>query len=135
MNGSTAGLLKRPVYFTSGYGADNRRASGSNTLHRTAKYFMDNGRAETHEEVMALLNRFGITVHVGDDIADSVHRSTALLTLVNISRRTLLGGVEITGLPEGRSITPIAPGQSLHEAVQQLGVLTLREPGPNGHGS
>ena len=46
----------------------------SNTLHRTAKYFMDNGRAETHEEVMALLNRFGITVHVGDDIADSVHQ-------------------------------------------------------------
>jgi hypothetical protein len=53
------------------------------TLHRTAKYFMDSGQAASHEEAMSLLERFGLAVCVGADIAMSVHNQTALLTLVN----------------------------------------------------
>lgn len=41
------------------------------TLHRTAKVFMDNGRAASPEEAMALLEGFGLTVMVGPEIAHS----------------------------------------------------------------
>jgi hypothetical protein len=91
------------------------------TLHRTAKYFMDSGRAASHEAAMALLEGFGLTIHVGDDLAHSVHQQTALLTLINVARRTFLGGIEIIGFQDCLSITPLAPRQRLAQAVQELG--------------
>jgi hypothetical protein len=93
----------------------------SSSLHRTAKYFMDNGRAETHDEAMGLLRRFGLTIYVGYEIADSVLQQTALVTLVNIARRTLLGGVEVVGLPDTRSLSPLAPKGPLKDVVRELG--------------
>jgi hypothetical protein len=93
----------------------------SSSLHRTAKYFMDNGRAETHEEAMALLKQFGITVYVGNEIAGSVNQQMALISLINCARRTLLGGVEVIGLRDVPSISPLAPAQSLREAARELG--------------
>jgi hypothetical protein len=97
------------------------------SLHRTAKYFMDSGRAETHDEAMALLNRFGLTVHVGQEIAGSVDQQTALVTLINIARRTLLAGVDVVGLPEAPSITPLAPKRSLSQAVYDFGGRIVAE--------
>ena len=91
------------------------------TLHRTAKYFMDSGRATSHEAAMALLEGFGLTIHVGDDLAHSVHQQTALLTLINAARRTFLGGIEIVGFHDCLSITPLAPRERLAQAVQELG--------------
>lgn len=102
----------------------------ADNLHRTAKYFMDNGRAETHDEALALLKRFGLTVHVGQEIADSVHQQTALVTLVNVARRTLLGGIEIVGLPDAPSLSPLAPKGSLRQAVRDLGGCTVAEARP-----
>jgi len=93
----------------------------SNSLHRTAKYFMDNGRAETHGEAMAVLERFGLTILVAKDIVDSVHQQTALLTLVNVARRTLLGGIEVIGLPATPCVAPFAGGRSLADAAQEFG--------------
>src|SRR6202034_1378477 len=91
------------------------------SLHRTAKYFMDNGRADTHEDSMALLKAFGLTVCVGQEIAGSVHQQTALLTLINAARRTLLGGIDVIGLPNAPSLTPLARGRPLAEAVRDYG--------------
>src|ERR1700692_427094 len=91
------------------------------SLHRTAKYFMDNGRADTHEDAMTLLDGFGLTIFVGQEIAGSVHQQTALLTLVNAARRTLLGGIDVVGLPDAPSLTPLAHGQPLAEAVRDYG--------------
>jgi len=99
----------------------------STILHRTAKYFMDNGRAETHDDAMALLKRFGLTIHVGQELANSVHQQTALLTLVNVARRTLLGGIEIVGLPDAPSLCPLMPKGSLKEAVRGLGGRPVAE--------
>jgi hypothetical protein len=101
----------------------------SNTLHRTAKYFMDNGQVKTHSEAMALLNRFGLTIFVGNGIAASVHEQTALLTLVNIARRTLLGGIEVVGLPNAPCISPLARGL-LHDAVGELGATLAQSARP-----
>jgi hypothetical protein len=90
-------------------------------LHRTAKYFMDNGRAETPEDAVELLRGFGLTVLVGPEILHSSDHQTALLSLVNTARRTFLGGVEVVGLRDAASVSPLMPGCSLVEAVRGLG--------------
>jgi len=102
----------------------------SSSLHRTAKYFMDSGRAETHDEAMAMLKKFGLTIHVGPEIVRSAHHQTALITLVNTARRTLLGGVEIVGLPEVPSVSPLAPASSLAQIVRALGGRIVTEANP-----
>ena len=79
------------------------------SLHRAAKYFMDSGQAASHEAAMDLLERFGLTICVGDEIAHSAHHQTALLTLVNAARRTLLGGIEVSGLPDAPVSRRLAP--------------------------
>src|SRR5258708_26052653 len=91
------------------------------SLHRTAKYFMDNGRAETHDAAMALLKQFGLTIHAGPELASSADHQTALLTLVNLARRTLLGGVEVVGLPAANCASGFSAGRSLADALHELG--------------
>ncbi|MGE3637363.1 MAG: hypothetical protein AB7G28_02310 [Pirellulales bacterium] len=91
------------------------------TLHRTAKYFMDNGRAATHGEAMSLLQAFGLSIIVGPEAAQSVAHQTALLTLVNLARRTFLAGVEVVGLSNAKCASQLSPGMSIDEAVQELG--------------
>ncbi|HKX50768.1 MAG TPA: thiamine biosynthesis protein ThiF [Candidatus Binatia bacterium] len=90
-------------------------------LHRTAKYFMDNGRASTHGEALALLERFGLNICVGEEIAHSAHHQIALLTLINVARRTFLGGIAVIGMSDCASLTPLAPNPRLIEAVEALG--------------
>src|SRR5260370_226645 len=53
------------------------------TLPRTAKYFMDNGRADSHEQAMNVLREFGLDIEVGTEVATSRDHQIALLTLVN----------------------------------------------------
>lgn len=98
-----------------------------NDLHRTAKYFMDNGRAKTHAEAMAMLESFGLNVVVGDGVATSSDHQAALLTLVNLSRRTFLGGVRIVNVPDDLSLTALAPRRRLREAVEELGGVVAPE--------
>lgn len=91
------------------------------TLHRTAKYFMDSGRAKTHKAAMKMLKGFGLTIHAGPEVATSPDHQTALLTLVNVARRTFLAGIEVVGLQEGPCISPLMPAGSLRDAVLRLG--------------
>lgn len=99
-------------------------------LHRTAKYFMDNGRAASPEAAVRLLRTFGLTVVAGPELAGSAGHQTALLTLVNAASRTFLGGVEVTGLPDVASMTPLAPDQPLADAVKHLGGTPVSAPSP-----
>jgi hypothetical protein len=101
------------------------------TLHRAAKYFMDSGKAASHEAAMDLLERFGLTIHVSAEVARSVDHQTALLTLVNVARRTLLGGIEITGLHDVPSVTPLAPDSMLSAAVREFGGRIVSEARPD----
>lgn len=98
------------------------------SLHRAAKYFMDSGQAETVEAAMGLLQGFGLTIYAGQEIAHSADHQTALLTLVNTARRTLLGGIEVVGLPEANCITSLAPNQALQAAVHELGGRSVDKP-------
>lgn len=106
------------------------RVVDPNELHRTAKYFMDNGRAKTHEEAMAMLESFGLNVVLGDELASSSEHQAALLTLVNLCRRTFLGGVQVVNVPDVPSITALAPGRRLIDAVIELGGLVSAEENP-----
>ena len=96
-------------------------AINPDNLHRTAKIFMDDGRAATAEAAMELLGGFGLTIVVGEEVASSPSHQVALLTLVNVARRTFLAGIEVVGLPDCVSLTALAPGQPLLEAVEALG--------------
>jgi hypothetical protein len=99
------------------------------TLHRGAKYFMDNGRVASHEEALDLLRRFGLYIEVGPEIAESRDHQIALLTLVNCARRTLLGGVHVIGVPEVQSHVRLTEAIDLPGAVEELGgrVVARRE--------
>jgi hypothetical protein len=90
-------------------------------LNRAAKYFMDSGKAATHDEAMHMLHGFGLTVHVGPEIACSAAHQGALLTLVNVARRTLLAGIEVVGLTDAPSLTALAPDRTMKKAVHEFG--------------
>ncbi len=97
-------------------------------LHRTAKYFMDNGRAATPEDAMSILKGFGMSIVVGNELATSRDHQIALLTLVNAARRTFLGGIEISGVPEGSLLVELATAGTLRSAIQKLGGNLVAEP-------
>jgi hypothetical protein len=99
-------------------------------LHRTAKYFMDSGRAETPEAAIALLQGFGLSVVVSPSIADSIPEQIALLTLINTARRTFLGGIEVSGLPDVVLRIPLACSRTLKVAAVELGARVVTEPNP-----
>lgn len=89
-------------------------------LHRTAKIFMDTGRVTSHAAAMKLLASFGLTIAAGEEVLRSAAHQTALLTLINTARRTLLGGVEVVGLRDVPCLSPLMPGRSLIQAVTEL---------------
>ena len=94
----------------------------SSTLHRGAKYFMDSGRAATHDKAMAILQSFGLTIQVGPSIATSRDEQVALLTLVNAARRSFLAGVTVVGLPiDAKPLTRLTRAINLARAVKELG--------------
>ncbi|ANL68575.1 UBA/THIF-type NAD/FAD binding domain-containing protein (plasmid) [Rhizobium phaseoli] len=90
-------------------------------LHRTAKYFMDSGKASSHAEAMEILESFRLSILVAPSIGASALEQTALLTLVNIAARTFLGGVEVVGLPECIASTPLYAGRDIRDVVVELG--------------
>jgi len=101
----------------------------ASTLHRGAKYFMDSGRAQSHDEAMALLEQFGLAIHVGEGIASSAAKQIALLTLINLARRTFLAGVAVVGLPaEAKNLTRLATTSSLSDAVVAYGGTITSRP-------
>nr|WP_298681677.1 hypothetical protein [uncultured Dongia sp.] len=93
------------------------------TMHRTAKYFMDNGRAKTADEAVALLKSYGLNIAVGPEIQSNAAAQIALLTLVNLARRTFLGGVSVVGLGEAKTLVALSAQPTLASAVLELGGL------------
>ncbi|CDZ42311.1 UBA/ThiF-type NAD/FAD binding fold containing protein [Neorhizobium galegae bv. officinalis] len=90
-------------------------------LHRTAKYFMDSGKASCYAEAMEILESFGLSILVAPSIGASALEQTALLTLVNVAARTFLGGVEVVDLPKCIASTPLYAGRDIRDVVVELG--------------
>ncbi|MDR6126768.1 hypothetical protein QE361_001851 [Sphingomonas sp. SORGH_AS802] len=96
-------------------------------LHRTAKYFMDSGRAGSAEDAVDMLSRFGLAISVDPAAAATVNGQVALLTLVNTARRTMLGGVEVEGADDQPLMTKLATETTLREAVEALGATCVEQ--------
>jgi hypothetical protein len=101
------------------------------TLHRTAKYFMDSGRVASHDEAMGMLRRFGLHIVAGPEVATSRDHQVALLTLINLARRTFLGGVHVAGAPSSPLLVPVADAKTVDHAVALLGGKTVTRSRPN----
>jgi hypothetical protein len=98
------------------------------TLHRGAKYFMDTGRAKSAPEAMGILRSFGLSIGVGPEVAASRDHQVALLSLVNCAHRTLLGGIEVFGVPHAPNLTRLARAESIDAAVEELGGTLAGKP-------
>lgn len=90
-------------------------------MHRTAKLFMDNGKAATQAEALDMLAGFGLSMRISPDAQKTRNGQIALLTLVNAARRTFLGGIEVAGLCDVTLLVPLSEAPSLREAVIELG--------------
>lgn len=97
------------------------------TLHRTAKYFMDTGRASSHAQAIEVLRGFGLHIKAGPEVASSRDHQVALLTLVNTGRRTFLGGVHVVGAPSSPLLVPLADARTFDRAVRLLGGKTVNQ--------
>jgi hypothetical protein len=97
------------------------------TLHRTAKYFMDSGRVASHREAMDMLRAFGLYIQAGPEVAVSRDHQVALLTLVNAARRTFLGGVRVIGAPDAPLLASVTDATTVREAVNCLGGTTVEK--------
>lgn len=91
------------------------------TLHRTAKYFMDTGRASSPENALNILQSFGLSIVVDPALALTRNGQIALLTLVNIARRTFLSGIEVVGVPTTPALVSLTEAAELRAAVTELG--------------
>jgi hypothetical protein len=91
------------------------------SLHRTAKYFMDTGRAKSAEEAIGILQKFGLYIVAGAEVAESRDHQIALLSLVNMARRTFLGGVHVVNAPCSPLLVPLAKSATVMDAVSELG--------------
>ncbi len=90
-------------------------------LNRLVKLAVDTGEAATIEDAQRLFAGYRLAISVGADAARSATGQAALLTAVNTSRRSLLGGVEVAGIADAPLLVPLMPYRTLDEAVLGLG--------------
>jgi hypothetical protein len=91
------------------------------SLHRTAKYFMDTGRAASREAALDILQGFGLSIRIDPTVAATCNGQIALLTLINIARRTFLSGVEVACVPKIPCALSLTSATDLPAAVAELG--------------
>lgn len=95
------------------------------TLNRSAKIFIDNGSAATPEDAVRILRGFRMHLVIGEAAACSASHQASLLTAVNCGRRTLLGGVTVSGALNAPLLSKVAPGIKLGDAVRALGGVVV----------
>jgi hypothetical protein len=90
-------------------------------IHRTAKQLVDNGRAATPAEAVAMLERFVLQVDVGPDVLERPAAQAALLTAVNAGQRAFLGGVLVRLDDDPLLSEGWGAGRRASDAVRQFG--------------
>jgi hypothetical protein len=96
-------------------------------LNRTAKLFVEEGRAKTFEDALALLETYVLQVDVGVGIASSPTKQAMLLTIVNTGRRAFLGGVRVRIADDPQLTISWAERVSLREAIEAFGGAIVDE--------
>ncbi|MCY3922118.1 MAG: hypothetical protein OXG27_06950, partial [Chloroflexi bacterium] len=96
------------------------------SLHRTAKIELDEGRARTVEHMQRIVNQYVLQIDVGCRVTSSATHQAALLTAVNAARRAFIGGVRVRVRKDGPLIVRWAKGMSLSESVEAFGGTVVR---------
>ena len=115
------------------------------SLHRLVKQAIDSGAANSIAEAHAMFTRYRLVVEIGPHAAADPVQQAMLLTTIALARRVFLGGVTVAGSLNERSMTPIALGLSLAQAVVALGghvgtsnsdvpTIVIGPPGPRRKG-
>jgi len=92
------------------------------TLNRTMKLAMDEGRVGSYEDAKALFQSFKLRIHVQPDFTAVPAAQAAVLTLLNAAPRTFLGGVELVGALQERCTMAWFAGRTLADVAQSFGV-------------
>lgn len=99
-------------------------------LHRHLKLALDTGEAASLEEARSLFGSYRLGIVVGDSVAHSPTTQAAVLTAVNTSRRSFLGGVSVGGTLDVPLLVPWGRCRTLGEAIIDLqGVIGGCAPG------
>ncbi len=99
----------------------------SDTLNRTLKIEMDEGRASSFEEADALTRTYRLQISLGTGIAMDLTQQAMVLTVVNAAARAFPGGVFVRTDADPVLATPWARGQHLSNALRSLGATPVGE--------
>lgn len=100
---------------------------GSESLDRTLKLEIDEGRASTLEEAAAIVGRYRLAIVVGPGLENSTTRQAMLATALNAAPRAFKGGVFVKTLDDPRFSLPWLAGRRLSEIVPQFGAVLVEE--------
>ena len=91
------------------------------TLHRTTKLELDEGRAQSFEEAKEIMKRYVLQIDAGIGVLESETRQAMLLTAVNTAARAFLGGVRVRICERGRMGLSWAHEIDMVEAIKVYG--------------
>jgi hypothetical protein len=92
------------------------------TLNRTMKLAMDEGRVGSYEEAQMLFGSFRLRIQVQAGFTSTPAAEAMILTLLNAAPKTFLGGVELVGPLHERCSMAWFAGKTLGEVAEQFGV-------------
>lgn len=91
------------------------------SLNRTIKLAMDEGRVDSLEQAQQLFDGFRVHLVVAPGFSSSPAAQAAVLTMLVAAPKTFLGGVEISGAVEERCTMAWYAGASLAEVAISVG--------------
>lgn len=92
------------------------------TLNRTIKLAMDEGRVKSYQDAVALFGSFRLRLTVSPEFSSSAGEQAAVLTLLRAAPKTFLGGVELVGPLEERCSMAWYAGKPLGDVALACGV-------------
>lgn len=91
------------------------------SLNRTMKLAMDEGRVQSYQEAIELFRSFRIRLRVAPGFSCTPGIEAAILTLLRAGPKTFLGGVELVGPLDERCTLAWFAGKSLGEVAAECG--------------
>lgn len=92
------------------------------TLNRTMKLAMDEGKVDSYEAAQVLFATFRLRICVQPGFSRVPAAEAAVLTLLNAAPKTFLGGVEVAGALDERCSMAWFKARCLSEVAEQCGV-------------
>jgi len=97
------------------------------TLNRTMKLAMDEGRVQSYQEAIELFRSFRIRLKVEPGFSAIAGVEAAVLTLLRAGPKTFLGGIELVGPLDEQCTLAWFAGKSLGEVAADFGVCLGRD--------